>query len=290
MGLKTDFLNIFRRISQIPVIERTLSESILNGSKISKKLIANISLYPKQSFRTCTRNGIQYKLDISDYMEHAIYFNITDMVDFDRRFLYSLIKPDFICFDIGANIGETTLNFAKLAPEGRIYSFEPVPFLFERLKINTELNPFKNIELYNIALSDREEELFFENPSNNNSSGISLNKESSGTSTLVHSTTVDLFVSKNNINKIDFIKIDVEGFENYVINGAENTLLKHTPLLMIEIDNRYLKPKNTSEKILLTELSMKFGYSLYRIDGINKIKITAIEDTDKHYDVLCVKE
>ena len=96
MGLKTDFLNIFRRISQIPVIERTLSESILNGSKISKKLIANISLYPKQSFRTCTRNGIQYKLDISDYMEHAIYFNITDTVDFDRRFLYSLIKPDIV--------------------------------------------------------------------------------------------------------------------------------------------------------------------------------------------------
>lgn len=290
MGLKTGFLNIFRRFSQIPVIERVLSESIKNGSNISKKLIADISIYPKKSFRTCTRNDIQYKLDISDYMDHAIYFNITDGVDFDRRLLYSLIKHDFICFDIGANIGETTLNFAKLAPQGRIYSFEPVPFLFERLKTNVGLNTFKNIDLHHLALSDRKEELYFEKPSNNNSSGITMSKESSSTSTLVHSTTIDLFVSDNNINRIDFIKIDVEGFENYVINGGGNTLRKFEPILFIEIDNLHLKQQDASEKILLTQLQTKFGYTLYRIDGIRKIKITAIEDNDEHYDVLCVKE
>ncbi len=290
MNLKTGFLNIFRRISQLPAAEVFLAERIANGSKISKKLIADIALYPKNSFRTCTRNGIHYKLDISDYMEHAIYFNITDTVDFDRRFLYSLIKPDFICLDIGANIGETTLNFARLAPNGRVYAFEPVPFLHERLKTNIALNRYQHIDIYNLALSDKEEELFFENPSNNNSSGIALSKEPTNTSTLVHSTTIDEFISSNNIGRVDFIKIDVEGFENFVINGARHTLQQLQPIMVIEIDNRYLKGKNTSEKILLTQLSMEFGYTLYRIDGINKIKITAIEDTDTHYDVLCVKE
>ncbi|HNE50584.1 MAG TPA: FkbM family methyltransferase [Chitinophagales bacterium] len=290
MSLKTDILNVFRRIVQWPVAERILLEKIKNGNTLSKKIIAGPNLYPKNTIRTCIRDGIKYRLDISDYMEHAIYFNINDTVDFDRRFLYSIIQPDFICFDVGANIGETTLNFAKLATEGKIYSFEPVPFLYNRLKTNINLNTFNNIELHNLALSDREEELYFENPKNSNSAGISMHKEYTTTANVVHSTTIDAFIFQNNISKIDFIKIDVEGFEHYVINGARNTLLQHKPLLFIEIDNRYLKTKNTSEKIILTLLASEFGYTLYRIDGMNKIKITTIEDTDTHYDVFCVWE
>ena len=153
MNFKTKFLNIFRRISQLPSVEKMLAENIRNGSKISKKLIAGNGMYPKGTIRTCNRDGIHFRLDISDYMEHAIYFGINDTVDFDRRLLYSLIKENYVCFDIGANIGETTLNFAKLAVNGKIYSFEPVPFLFQRLKTNVELNNFQNISLNNVILN-----------------------------------------------------------------------------------------------------------------------------------------
>lgn len=290
MNFKTKFLNVFRRISQLSPVEKMLADNIQNGSKISKKLIAGNGMYAKGTLRTCSRDGINFKLDISDYMEHAIYFGITDTVDFDRRMLYSLVKENFICFDIGANIGETTLNFAKLASKGKIYSFEPVPFLFQRLKTNVELNSFQNISLNNLAVSDKQEELFFENPNNNNSSGISLNKEKSAASSIVYSTTIDTFVSEHNIEKIDFMKIDVEGFENFVINGGINTLKKMKPVLFIEIDNKNLLKNNSSEKILLTQLQNDFGYTLYRIDGIEKIKITSIENTNEHYDVLCVAE
>ena len=201
MNFKTKFLNVFRRISQLSSVEKMLASTIRKGSKISKKLIAGNGMYAKNTTRTCNRDGINYKLDISDYMEHAIYFGINDTVDFDRRMLYSLVKENFICFDIGANIGETTLNFAKLAAKGKIYSFEPVPFLFQRLKTNVELNSFQNISLNNLAVSDKQEELFFENPNNNNSSGISLNKEKSAVSSVVYSTTIDTFVSSTNIEK-----------------------------------------------------------------------------------------
>jgi FkbM family methyltransferase len=290
MNFKTKFLNIFRRISQLSSVEKILAENIRNGSKISKKLIAGNGMYPKGTIRTCNRDGIHFKLDISDYMEHAIYFGINDTVDFDRRMLYSLIKENYTCFDIGANIGETTLNFAKLAVNGKIYSFEPVPFLFQRLKTNVELNNFQNISLNNLAISDKQEELFFENPNNNNSSGISLNKEKSASSSIVHSTTIDSFVSENNIEKIDFMKIDVEGFENFVINGGTETLKKMKPVLFIEIDNKNLYKNNSSEKILLTQLQNEFGYTLYRIDGIEKTKLTVLENTNEHYDVLCIAE
>lgn len=290
MNLKTRFLNLFRRISRIPSIESKLAESIINGSKFSKKLIAGNQLYPKGSFRNCTRNNINYRVDISDYMEHAIYFGISDGGDFDRRVLYSLIKEDFVCFDVGANIGETTFNFSRLAPRGMIYSFEPVPFLFERLKTNFNLNHFHNISLQKLAVSDKKEELFFEIPDNKNSAGISLNKEKSSKSDVVYSITIDEFVRQHNIPTVDFIKIDVEGFENFVINGGVSTLIKFHPILFIEIDNKNLNKNETSEKQLLTQLQDKLGYVLYKVDGNRTIKITSIQDTNEHYDVLCIFE
>ena len=72
--------------------------------------------------------------------------------------------------------------------------------------------------------------------------------------------------------------------------GAANTLLKMKPTLMVEIDNRYLISKNTSEKMLLSLLQNTYGYTLYRINGLEKIKINLIEDTNMHYDILCVAE
>lgn len=290
MSIKSRLLDIFRNLSRIPFIEKKLAAATGKGNALAQKLIAGMHLYPKGSIRNCTRNGITYRLDISDYMEHALYFNISNHVDFDRRMLYSLIREDYVCFDIGANIGETTLNFAQLAKNGKVYSFEPVPFLYERLTTNVGLNTFKNIELHNLAISDNSDDLFFEAPKNRNSSGISLTKENSNTSMRVASNTLDEFVSSKQIEKIDFIKIDVEGFENYVINGAKQTLKKFKPMLFVEIDNRYLIPKNTSEKKLLTQLQQEFYYTLYRIHGLEKIKINTIEDSGQHYDVLCVPE
>lgn len=290
MSLKSRFFDFFRQFSRIPFIEKLLADRIGKGSHIAQKLIADIHLYPKNSVRICTRNNITYQLDISDYMEHALYFHISNKVDFDRRMLYSLIKKDYICFDIGANIGETTLNFAQIASAGKVYSFEPVPFLFQRLRTNTGLNYFDNIILHNIAISDNTDDLYFDAPKNQNSSGISLNKHSSADATRVCSTTLDTFVIENNIERIDFIKIDVEGFENYVINGAINTIKRFKPVLFIEIDNRYLIPKHTSEKKLLMQLKNDFAYTLYHIDGLQKIKIETIEDTGMHYDVLCIIE
>ncbi|MEN9448048.1 MAG: hypothetical protein RJA25_1338 [Bacteroidota bacterium] len=288
MQFKTAIFNIFRQISKVTAVELFLAQQIKNGNKFAEKFIADIQLYPKNSIRTCTRNGINYRLDVSDYMEHGIYFNLINQPDFDRRFLYSLIKEDFVCLDIGANIGETTLNFAKLATKGKVYSFEPVPFLFERLKTNISLNSFKNIQLHNIAISDKNEALFFDLPSNHNSAGISLSKQETSDNYKVKAITLDDFVEEQKLSKIDIIKIDVEGFENFVINGAYKTIQRLKPIIFIEIDNRYLQPKGTSEKKLLTQIRNDFAYSLYRINGTEKIRMEAIEDTGMHYDVLCV--
>jgi FkbM family methyltransferase len=289
MTLKTRVLNIFRKISQIPAIETILAKRIHNGSRLSRKLIASHRMYPHGSFRDCTRQNLHFHLDISEYMEYAIYFDIKDGIDFDRRVLYSLVKNNSVCFDIGANIGETTLNFARLAREGKVYSFEPVPFLFERLQTNVSFNNFPNIFLNNLALSDKKEQLFFESSKNHNSSGISLQKHPTSRSQAVNSTTIDSFVEENNITHIDFMKIDVEGFESLVIKGGMRTLKKFMPVIFMEVDHHNLSKNNSSEKELLMQMH-SLGYSLFRIEGIQKIKIHQSEYTGLHYDVLCIME
>lgn len=291
MSIKSKILDFVRIIvCRIPFIEKLILEQLRQGNVIAQKLLAGNHLYPKNSIRHCTRNNINYELDISDYMQHAIYFHLTQHVDFDRRKLYSLIQANFVCIDIGANIGETTLNFAQIAKNGKVYSFEPVPFLFEQLIKNISLNDYNNIAAFNIAIADNEEDLFFEMPSNKNSAGISLNKQQAGTAKRVVGTTLDNFIRQQNIPHIDFIKIDVEGFEYFVLKGATQTILQHRPILFIEIDNSYLSAKNTSEKEVLSYLQNKLGYTLYRINGIAQEKINNLENTNLHYDVLCVFE
>ena len=81
----------------------------------------------------------------------------------------------------------------------------------------------------------------------------------------------------------------MEGFENFVISGAISTLQKFKPVLFIEVDHKNLQKNNSSEKELLSKLK-DFGYSLYKVDGIQKIRLNMIENTNEHYDVLCIKE
>jgi FkbM family methyltransferase len=287
MSFKTTVLNAVRRIAFLAPVENFLVKKIAQGSILATKMIPGNKMYPYGTLRTCNRDGINFTLDISDYMDHALYFRVTQGADFDRRVLYNLIQEHFICYDIGANIGETTLNFAKRATHGKVYSFEPVPYLFKRLIKNIQSNNFNNIQLLNIALADQPETLYFEMPLNHNSSGISLFKTPTQKAIAVDCTTLDLLADDDQLTPPHFLKIDVEGFEYAVIKGAFRMLQKFKPLLYIEVNQYNLNKAGSSEMQLLSILQNDLNYTLYKIDGIQKIKITDIKNTGMHYDILC---
>ena len=153
---------------------------------------------------------------------------------YEIELLEAILKKNIkgVYLDIGANIGNHTLFFAKVCPSTKVYSIEPLNDTYTSLKKNIQLNNLESkVKTINLAMSDKIEQLGFVIP-NHNSVGTAMMTEGTGISASTIDHTFDL------IDDISIIKIDVEEFEVKVIDGAIDTLKKHHPLLVIEIKTK----------------------------------------------------
>jgi FkbM family methyltransferase len=153
--------------------------------------------------------------------------------------LSKLVKEDFICFDIGANIGIISLAMSLLAKNGKIYAFEASQKTARYFEMNMQENSVRNVELINLGISDRNEKVDFcyverfAGGSFFSSLGI---KDPGAEIEIIECITIDEFVKSNNIGKIDLIKMDIEGAEIKGLNGGVQTLRNLKPDLVIEIN------------------------------------------------------
>lgn len=134
--------------------------------------------------------------------------------------------------DCGACYGDTALYFASKTKDGSVYSFEFMPENLDLFEKNMQLNPkYKSqIHLCQKAVSDvSDEEVSF----CINGPGTRCTKDNLEGDAKVKTITIDDFVLQNNIEKIDFIKMDIEGFEELALKGAINTIRKFKPKLAI---------------------------------------------------------
>ena len=159
----------------------------------------------------------------------------------ERQFVTELNledDDDRIAIDIGANIGIYTLLLSHLYPKCKVISIEASPTIFEKLKLNCQLNnllPGSNLVLLNKAVSDKDGTRvdFYEKHSMSTmskefltsiSSKIITNKDDELHKEIVRTVTIDNLAETANINEISFLKIDVEGAEVLVLKGAINIL------------------------------------------------------------------
>jgi FkbM family methyltransferase len=171
--------------------------------------------------------------------------------------LRHFLKPNYIVFDIGANIGEFAYFLSTIIKKGEIYAFEPQKKVFRILK--GTLNKVRNSYLYNLGLSSstgvadifipiKEKSLVlceaslepnFDphiNPhSNDFIQNERIRKRDRYVKVKIRLTTLDLFCQRNKINQIDFIKCDAEGHELEVLKGAKKCLTTLRPILLVEI-------------------------------------------------------
>lgn len=180
-----------------------------------------------------------------------------------------LVDKDSVFIDVGSNIGQYICMAEKVLKHENIYAFEPNPILFNRLK-----KIFSKVNIFDIAFSDTNSSASFKIPSSNdieyNARGtLNVNfKEDNETQSqllVVKSQKMDTFCEEKKIEKINLIKIDVEGHELNVINGALKTIKKHLPILIIEIEQRHHQ-QNIKEIINYVK---EMGYSCFYFD-INK--------------------
>jgi FkbM family methyltransferase len=216
--------------------------------------------YPKGSIRKVRRDNVKIELDLSDLVDWFLYWEFKDP---GHVKLLNLIKKGQTIIDIGANKGHLSIKMSQKAGiEGKILAFEPNPITFQKLYKNLTSSTYKNIRAYNLGLGDSEGSFQLITPDEKNTGRDYLEASSSLTSEAIGVTvkTLDDVLSAEPPERVDLIKIDVEGFEEKVLKGAIETLKKYKPLLFIEIDDNNLKRQSSTAKSVIGFLE-QLGYT-----------------------------
>ena len=155
-----------------------------------------------------------------------------------EKYLSTHLTRNAVCLDIGANIGLTTVLMANFASDGKVYSFEPSPINLKYLKMNIIQNKFNNIQVIESAVGSECGFVNFIMPSQAGAnSTVARNVPLDVTFSKVPVITIDNWVKSLNLNQIDLIKIDVEGFEPNVLIGAAKTITQLKPKLYMEFNS-----------------------------------------------------
>jgi FkbM family methyltransferase len=187
-----------------------------------------------------------------------------------EKFMLEKVKESQTVFDIGANIGYYSIQFARLT-KGKVFSFEPIANQYSLLSRNIEVNHILNDIAEKIAISDSNEIKRFY-LSENEETGTSSVEIPTNTFEDVLCTTLDDYCKKNGIESIDLIKIDVEGHELKVLRGMDRLLsggkIKN---IFIEIHTASLNSASSSPEELCSLLQSNDYYP-------HSIKTGEIED------------
>lgn len=236
----------------------------------------------KEHIMLTTKNGIKMICDSED--ERTIPVEILNFGDHEAEELCMIRKflcEDSVLLDIGANIGWYCLNLAGDVPKGRILAFEPIPKTYNYLERNLVINNLKNVELYNIGLSDEEEKAeFFYDPRLSGATSLrDLHGDRKKCRIKCRVTTLDKF-SKGVISAIDFIKCDVEGAELFVIKGGLNTIRKDLPVIFLELLRKWSAKFGYHPNKVISTLN-KIGYRCYYARGSRLVPIGGINEETK---------
>ncbi len=165
-----------------------------------------------------------------------------------KKWVADNLKSDWVCIDVGANIGYYSILFSQNIEFGHCYSFEPTD-TFEILKKNLDFHGIENCTIYNSAVSNI-----------NGIANLGINKMWGQNPVYGEwkTITLDKFVSDEQIEKVDLIKIDTDGFEMHVLEGLRSCLEKFNPWLLIEFS--YALNTQGYEVSELLNLLIELGY------------------------------
>ena len=177
------------------------------------------------------------------------------------------INKNSIVLDVGGNIGFHSLFLSKISK--KVISFEPIKKIYSQFKKSVKENNISNIKLYNLGLSNKnEEKIIYENFENMGASSL-INKRNFNKKEKINLVKFDDFIKNK---KIDFIKMDIEGYEYFALKGMKKTLKKYKPKIIFEFSPCFYKEIDgkISENILL-ELK-KLNYKIFSVNSKKEIR------------------
>jgi FkbM family methyltransferase len=232
---------------------------------------------------SCFEFNLNKNVKINLYKDSVLSRCIYDgFEEAEIEYLTNTLTKGDIFVDIGANIGLFSLIASKIVGiEGKVLCFEPAPLTYSRLDENLKLNKLQNVDSRNIGLSDKKGELMFYVSNNGYDAWNSFapsqdNKLES--SIKVPVSTLDSELLDINKSKIKLVKIDVEGWEKFVLFGGKDFFENFSPIVMIEFteENTFNAGYAVHD---IYNVMQDFGYVWHRITKGELIK----EDKKLHY-------
>lgn len=178
------------------------------------------------------------------------------------QFIKNELNSDSLFVDVGSNYGYHSIFASKMCK--KVYSFEPHNIMFKLQKKNIEENKIENIVNYNFAIGN-------ENRKVKLTSFDSLNESfNAGEISIIlndiEGSDIDMFKLDDIVDeKIDLIKIDVQGFEKNVIEGSKKNIQKYNPYLIVEFENHQLSKFGYTSEYLFRFIQ-DLGYEIFLLD------------------------
>ena len=223
----------------------------------------------KVRVRARLTNGMRMDVIWNDFIGAEIYYNgcyepaSVELVTF-------LLERGMVFLDIGAHVGQyTVIASGTVGPTGQVHSFEPAPHTFELLSGNVQLNKLENVRLNSLALSSSEGAgtLFLSDAMHDGFNSLRPPYQcGSGRTCEVTCLTLDGYLEANGVRRVDLIKMDVEGAECEVLNGAAALLQgENPPLILLEFNPGALGAFGRSCDEL-SRLLASAGYELFVVE------------------------
>jgi len=179
----------------------------------------------------------------------------------------SFLKPHMTFVDVGAHVGYYTLLAAKRVAQ--VYAFEPDPESFELLARNINVNGYTNVKGFHAAVTDKMGRATLQVDSEAWGNSLCSENVANPVQQLdVETVSLDeLFASGSLGDHIHLVKVDVQGAEELVLNGARKILTECRPIILMEVEPHRLRNMGTEPSHLLESLERNYGYELRAIEA-----------------------
>ncbi|WP_433268071.1 FkbM family methyltransferase [Actinosynnema sp. CS-041913] len=180
---------------------------------------------------------------------------VTPFIEPELIGLRDVVRPGDVCVDIGAALGLYTVSLSRLVgPQGTVHSVEPLVFAHPALSYLLRPREGRNIVRHSVALGAREGRDVMSVPVRHGvpvtgrsfltagAKGLGSNVEfTEHLEVVVRTDTLDRFRAEHGIERLDFVKADVEGAELHVLQGGEETIERFRPKLLLEVEERHVR-------------------------------------------------
>lgn len=279
----------------LPLRKLGFALSSATHSKLPKAILRRLFRHARATVTVTDFDGdLSMDLQLSEHMQRRIFWmgcyneNIAHL-------LKTLLKPGMTVLDVGANIGEISLLAAKrVGAQGQVFAFEPIDAIARQLARHVQMNRFNQVSIESFALGDAIEDdrpIYVscgqEGDDENNGLGSLYGGEGETPLQRIQMTTLDTWLQAHSvIERIDPIKIDIEGAELACLRGARQCLQRFRPNIIVEIQDFSAARAGYQPEDILDFLS-GFGYTLHRIGANGALTPLTSANLSDFQNVLC---